>query len=540
MKTYIYKTKRYIAAQILWDLAGVVCLAVSPLLQQWLFDHGPESSFATIIQLIAAYFALLLFYTLSQFFCMLFAFKGGIKFEKLLKRDFFGKVFHMEPSKFYAHTIGEYISLQGNDITALEQDYLEPVISIVRCVNMMAVYGIVLFFGVDWRIALVIILSSVFAILVPRFIGKALTCARNAYQEQLAEYVTAITDLLEGFRVINRTTVEKIQERHENVLNETAEKRYFYGKKKSLVLGVSELMTKVVKIVTFAAVAILFYKREISVGTGVATLGYVSSFIEPIDSMLYNITTIQSMKEVKQKVLSYIQSGSRAVLPKKTELRSGLSLENITFKRDKFILENINLTIKKGMKYAVTGQSGSGKSTLLKLIMGYEEPVSGMIKADGGNIRESDISELISYTDQNEHIYRAGLEDNITVFHSYDINGISSAKENLRTELFDKLLKRKEEPCQSFSGGEKQAVAFLRMAAKNAEMILLDEPFSAMDVKTKAAAEHYLFTAKEFKEKTVLLVTHDTSAESLARYDGVIHVEHGSAYIEPRRCARDI
>ena len=109
---------------------------------------------------------------------------------------------------------------------------------------MIIVYGVVLFFGVDWRIALVIILTSIFAILIPRMIGKSLTDARSTYQEQMAEYVTEITDLLEGFRVINQMTVGKILDKHEHVLNETAEKRYQYGKKKSMVLGVSELTTK--------------------------------------------------------------------------------------------------------------------------------------------------------------------------------------------------------------------------------------------------------------------------------------------------------
>ena len=186
MNTYIYKTKKYIIAQILWDLAGVICLAFSPLLQQWLFDYGLQSPLKKIVMVILAYGALLVFYTLSQYFCALYAFKGGIKFENLLKRDFLYSLFHMESSKFYKHSIGEYVSLQGNDITALEQDYLEPVISIIRCVNMIIVYGVVLFFGVDWRIALVIILTSIFAILIPRMIGKSLTDARSTYQEQMA------------------------------------------------------------------------------------------------------------------------------------------------------------------------------------------------------------------------------------------------------------------------------------------------------------------------------------------------------------------
>ena len=146
MNTYIYKTKKYIIAQILFDLAGVSCLALSPLLQQWLFDYGLESSFKMILLIILAYGSLLLFYTLSQYFCMIFAFKGGIQFENLLKKEFLSSVFHMDSSTFYKHSIGEYISLQGNDITALEQDYLEPIISIIRCINMIIVYGIVLFF----------------------------------------------------------------------------------------------------------------------------------------------------------------------------------------------------------------------------------------------------------------------------------------------------------------------------------------------------------------------------------------------------------
>ena len=67
-------------AQILWDLAGVICLAFSPLLQQWLFDYGLQSPLKKIVMVILAYGALLVFYTLSQYFCALYAFKGGIKF----------------------------------------------------------------------------------------------------------------------------------------------------------------------------------------------------------------------------------------------------------------------------------------------------------------------------------------------------------------------------------------------------------------------------------------------------------------------------
>ena len=81
------------------------------------------------------------------------------------------------------------------------------------------------------------------------------------------------------------------------------------------------------------------------------------------------------------------------------------------------------------------------------------------------------------------------------------MDGIDSVGKNIWPEFFEGIFNRKEKECQRFSGGEKQAVAFLRMAAKNAEVILLDEPFSAMDAKMKSAVEHICLQEKSLKEK---------------------------------------
>lgn len=98
-----------------------------------------------------------------------------------------------------------------------------------------------------------------------------------------------------------------------------------------MVLGVSELTTKFVKIFTFAVVAVLFYKHEITVGVGVATLSYVSSFIEPIDTVLYNFTAIQSMKDVKKKYY-LIRRIRMSQSCHERKLNSDITFKNVTFK----------------------------------------------------------------------------------------------------------------------------------------------------------------------------------------------------------------
>lgn len=118
------------------------------------------------------------------------------------------------------------------------------------------------------------------------------------------------------------------------------------------------------------------------------------------------------------------------------------------------------------MKYAVVGHSGAGKSTLFKLIMGYEKNSSGVIRLDGEDIRNYDISELYLYGSERNIFTERGIVDNITVFHSYPMDGIDSVGKNIWPEFFEGIFNRKEKECQRFSGGEKQAVGIFAYGSK--------------------------------------------------------------------------
>lgn len=397
---------------------------------------------------------------------------------------------------------------------------------------MMLIYGLVLFCAIDWRLAIIIISTSVFSIVIPRLMGEMLTKSRSRFQDQLAVYVTVITDILEGFHIIDAKTIDSIKKRHDKELENAAEYRYEYGKKKSIVLGISELTTKLVKVVTFAAIAILFYKGEISIGTGVATLSYVTAFIEPIDNILYNITTIQSMKEVNDKVMSYINTDNVKAGGKEQikSFENEIVFNNVGLTREDFKLQNVDFSIKKGKRYAIVGASGSGKSTLIKMLMGYIKPDNRDISIDGMSISQVDLSQVISYTEQKEHIYKASVSDNVTVFNSYSSEMMEKIKNNGISQFMTNLICRNlETDCTAFSGGEKQAIAFMRMMSKDSAVILLDEPFSAMDIKTRKTIENYLFTSKDFADKTIIEITHDTSEENLKYFEYKIVVNDGTA-----------
>ena len=162
MEDYLSKVKKYIILQVVLDFIGVICLALTPLIQKWLFDYGLKSTSSQIFLAILLYALLLGIYSLMQYFCILVAFKLGISFETRLKKNFFDKIFNMNSKVFQEKPIGEYISIQSNDITALEQDYLQPIVDVIRSVNMMLIYGFIIFMNINYKIGLVVVLRFLF------------------------------------------------------------------------------------------------------------------------------------------------------------------------------------------------------------------------------------------------------------------------------------------------------------------------------------------------------------------------------------------
>lgn len=527
MKSYLFKVKKYIIFQVLFDLIGVICLSMAPLIQKWLFDYGLQSTPSQIVLAIILYGLLLGIYSLMQYFCILIAFKSGISFETKLKENFFDKIFNMDNKSFYEKPIGEYISIQANDITALEQDYLQPIVDIIRSINMMLIYGIVIFMNINYKIGVVIIISSTLAIFIPRIFGKVLDKSRTNYQKSLGKYTSVISDLLEGFDLINPITINSIKNRHNDILHKTASKRYAFGRKKGLVLGASDFMTKMVRVFTFAMVGYLFYTKEITVGVAIATISYASAFIDPIDNLLYDITAIRSINSTKQNILSFLNRKSE-IESKKTvnNFKNQIIFNHVFYTIDNLKLEDVNLTIEKGKKYAIIGKSGAGKSTFLKLLLGINVPKKGKVNIDGQSVDELNLSNIILYMGQHEHIYRASVKENITIFNSYSTEVITSSVYGI--PLVNDIICREDTDCSTFSGGEKRVLSLLRILCRQGEILILDEPFTGVDTGSISELENILLMS----DKTVLMVTHDTTSENLKKFDNVINIVDGNVIMQ--------
>ncbi|WP_400164002.1 ABC transporter ATP-binding protein [Brevibacillus sp. TJ4] len=183
-------------------------------------------------------------------------------------------------------------------------------------------------------------------------------------------------------------------------------------------------------------------------------------------------------------------------------------------------VKDINLRVEEGEFISLVGPSGCGKTTLLSLIAGLERPTSGTILLDGKPVTGT--SPQVGYMLQQDYLFNwRTIEEN--AFLGLDIQGLRNKEsEEYALHLLEEMELadvRKASPAQ-LSGGMRQRVALVRTLACQPDVLLLDEPFSALDYTTKLKLEDLVFTTLRRHKKTAILVTHDLS-EAIAMGDRV-------------------
>lgn len=188
-------------------------------------------------------------------------------------------------------------------------------------------------------------------------------------------------------------------------------------------------------------------------------------------------------------------------------------IENLTKTfRNNLIIDHINLEIKTGQLVALLGPSGSGKSTLLKLIAGLELQDSGRIWLSGKDSKFLNIQERqIGFVFQNYALF-----NNLNVFqniiYGLKLKKINNKRIKYRSNELLKLIKLQNfynrYPIQ-LSGGQKQRVALARSLAIEPKVLLLDEPFGALDIQVRKSLRNWLKKLQQEVSVTTLLVTHD-------------------------------
>ena len=192
-----------------------------------------------------------------------------------------------------------------------------------------------------------------------------------------------------------------------------------------------------------------------------------------------------------------------------------LEIKNLNHSYDETnqIIQNINLEIQKSDRVAILGPSGCGKSTLLRLIAGLEKPNLGQIIIDGTVVSNKKIIVPPEKRQIGLVVQEKALFPHLSV---YDNIGFGIKKNIDKKAITDDLLELlkidslKNKYPHEISGGEQQRVALARSLAPNPKLLMLDEPFSALDKDLKGVLYEEISQVFSERGSTILLVTHDS------------------------------
>ena len=190
-----------------------------------------------------------------------------------------------------------------------------------------------------------------------------------------------------------------------------------------------------------------------------------------------------------------------------------LKIENLSLSyKDQEVLKNINLSLDLGERVSILGESGSGKSSLLRCIAGFENINKGKISLKNQIVSSETFMLPIEKRGVGMVVQEKALFPHLTVKKNI-LFGIesNSNKNEIVSELAElfKIEKLLDKLPGQISGGEQQRVAFARSLAPSPSLLMLDEPFSALDDKLKKELYYELDKIFEKQELSILLVTHD-------------------------------
>ena len=371
-------------------------------------------------------------------------------------------------------------------------------------------------------------------------IGRSLKKQSTAVQEKLGAILSTIDETLGGIRIIKAFNAEKKQ--YDKLTAQNAELFIIKNKanvKRDSASPVSEVLG------VFAIVCVLWFGGRLVLGNSFLNPGdfitYIiifSQLIQPLknlSSASYNIRKGSASIERIEHLIDQDVSIKEIEQPiEMTEFKSEIEFKEVSFfYDDKMILEDINLTIKKGKSVAIVGSSGAGKSTLVDLVPRFHDVTKGQVLLDGINIKDYSLSSIRNHmgiVTQEAILFNDSIASNIALGkENADKSEIEQAAKIANAHNF---IVQKENSYETnigergnkLSGGEKQRTTIARAILKNPPILILDEATSSLDTESERLVQDAINNL--MSNRTSIVIAHRLS--TIRHADEIIVLQKGT------------
>ena len=440
---------------------------------------------------------------------------------KNLRAMTFKKVMNFSKKEISEFSTASLITRSTNDIQQIQQ-MMVMMLRMVFFAPFMAIGGIIKALSTNlsmsWIIGLGVvcvfgIVLVMFTVVMPRF--KIL--------QNLVDRLNLVTrEILTGLGVIRAFSNEKFEEDRFDVANKDLTKvNMFVNRMMSCMMPAMMLIMNLISILIVWVGAKNIDLGNMQVGDMMAFIQYTMQIV--MSFLMISMVSVMmpraavSANRIDEVLTTDISIKEVDKVEEFNDNKKGLvEFKNVSFQypdADEKILHDISFTAKPGQTTAFIGSTGSGKSTLINLIPRFYDVTEGEIKVDGVNIKNAsihDLRERIGYVPQKGVLFSGTIDSNIKYGNKTASEEVveTASRVAQATEFIDSKPDRYETPIaqggSNVSGGQKQRLSIARAIAKEPEIYIFDDSFSALDFKTDAKLRRAL--KEETGDATVLIV----------------------------------
>ena len=467
-------------------------------------------------------------------------------FSKELRGKLFRKVEEMSMSEVKEFSTNSLITRTTNDITQVEM-FVGFGLQLLIKAPVTAIWAITKILNKSWEWSMVTAVAVVILLVVIGIL-TIIVLPKFKIVQKLTDKLNEVTrENLTGIRVVRAFNAEDYQEKKfKNVNDDLTNLQLFNQKSMSIMSPVMYLIMYMLTLIIYFIGAYLI--KDAMMADKIALFGdmvvFSSYAMQIIMSflMLAMIFMILPRAEVSASRINEVLDTNISVKDGNVETKKEvgtIEFKNVSFKypdAEEYVLRNISFKANKGDTIAFIGSTGSGKSTLVNLVVRFYDVTEGEILVDGINIKDYKLEylyKLIGYVPQKAVMFNGTVNSNIAYGDAKEVITDKAVKEAAKVAQADDFVSKMDDGYASHiaqggtnvSGGQKQRLAIARAIAKNPEIYIFDDSFSALDYKTDAVLREEL--KKYTKDATSLIVAQRIG--TIMNVDKIIVLDNGTS-----------
>ncbi len=450
-----------------------------------------------------------------------------------IRLEIFKKLQKLPASFFTKNKQGNLISNLVNDTQVFSQGFRAS-IDLIREPLKASVYLGMAFWS-DWQLTLVIFVIAPFLVLIFGISGKKVRKNQGHVQ---AEHGELTHNISEGIGAHKITKAFNLQDFVNSRFSKSQTNFFNAQMKTTFVEEFAHPLVEVVGTCAFAGVIVFAHHRvstgQITVGDFISFVAALALFMDPIRKFSQANVKISQARAAADRIFGIMDleeepdNGADHIF----KFENDIVIDNVTFSYGEGnVIENLNMTIKKGQKVALVGLSGSGKSTLINLLLGLYPIDKGEIRIDGRPIpaiKLKNLRDLFGLVSQDIFLFHDSIHGNLALGHNFSDIEIDKALDvAYAKEFVDKLPQKIDtvigDRGTRLSGGQQQRLTIARAFLQDTDILLFDEATSALDNESEKVVQKALEHIAG--NKTVVAVAHRLS--TIQEYDQIFVMHDG-------------